>query len=103
VIHLSQTTWPRETRCGAKNSLRTGDAITSEFSTVTCPACIALGDYPPPPMRDVPLVEQLAHFGDSHYGELEWMALGLFTVGLGVLPMIATKKVCQFIMRKRDA
>jgi len=54
-------------------------------------------------MRDVPLVEQLAHFGDSHYGELEWMALGLFTVGLGVLPMIATKKVCQFIMRKRDA
>ena len=101
MIHYSPQTWPRRARCEAVIPNQ-GDAISSEFSTVTCPECRELG-VPPIKYRDVSRVEWLAKFGEGHYGELDWIALGVLTWGVGILPMIATKKICRVIMRSRNA
>lgn len=56
----------------------------------------------PPLRKKKTRIEKIASFGEGHYGELEWFALGAMTLGLGLLPMYITKKICQQICRAKE-
>ena len=94
MIHLriENETYPL---CGS--ILNRGDALTSELETNKCKFCLNIYQDKPK-YRKIPFFERWAHFGEGHYGPLEWVAFGISTLGLGLLPIYLLKHLSKTII-----
>ncbi len=101
MIHLRKNL--SDPWCGAINS---GEflTLTDEPTTVSCPECLRLEEvYRKEPISvkclEPSWFKDWARFGEGTYGELDWIALGIMTCGLGIPVMWLLKKLVNRVKR----
>ncbi len=99
-----------EARCGEPMPKR-GDCLTVDRTTITCPdckECLAEDGVEDEKQRQKQLehmrsmqgrIEGLAHIGEGTYGELEWLAIGASTLGVGLPFVWVGKQIAKGILR----
>jgi hypothetical protein len=101
MIHLRKSL--SDSWCGAL--LVRGDCLTDDPEITSCPECLRLEEaefrLEEARRKEQPKLSKLEMFGEGTYGELDWIALGVMTCGLGI-PVVSLLKHLAKSRRSRE-